>query len=680
MIKVSAVKRILEEVILNEIIKPLESFGFKYLKSQQLFKRSVNHFDQIISFDTPYDPIEYNDQTGEFWLNLDIRILLKSPKLDRWVKKKLKQHARFRHDIELINSFAILHENNFKKEDFYIPNESQNFKNYIFSNLKGADIVGRIALREFIDQLPKKVDMLDRNSSGLTLVAQRQNQTLDYLRLLAFEGELEIVKKHYVRLYDTIKAAIYERVNSDVKAAKIKIKELESLIAEAGLLFDLQLENPFKRTIKPCKIQNLKLRLGNHLGYQEVLRFDISMIDVKSFDINDFGEILILKDDGSIVKIDQSGEVIEIGQLRFNECFENNFDLFRVKWMEEANCFVCNNFIVLASNELIELVLDFDHSRYKNNSIRPNVRSFLYDEKSQQFHLLFSPENKVTYHFIYDENGELLSKNRIERNCIRINLNRKEFVATSNNNSVDVVDFNGNFKQNYKYPDGNDRVTMSPDGKFMLLHFYSPKSQLFLLEEQKKKVLWGHPTYIKRYKDQFYNDINHNFGLNYCTFTPDGKNIIGGADHGKYIRWDTAKFERHELIPSEESMPIFNWFTTIIRNETSTRNYFKPYKANLDGQAFFVNRGYELSKVSFVENGKYMITQVSDCLLVWDAEFENIGHAYGVGEAIFSKEKYLILNKDDKLILFKSVSNFDNDFESSLFKAIEGENSNITYM
>jgi hypothetical protein len=240
------------------------------------------------------------------------------------------------------------------------------------------------------------------------------------------------------------------------------------------------------------------------------------------------------------------------------------------------------------------------------------------------------------------------------------------------------MDFKGNIKGNYKYGNGNDHIELSSDGKLMLLHFYSTKSQLYNLDNKKKQTLWAHPTFLKNYKENFYNDINHNFGLTTCKFTPDGKHIIGGADHGKYVIWDTKKFERKELIPNQASLKIFNWFTTTISNDKSTENYFKPYAVEHEKQNLFINRGYDISNISFIKNGKYIITQVSDCLLVWNSDFENIGHIYGIGRVTFSANNFLIYKDKNELVVHQKVNDFNNDFESSVFKEYEKENSNIT--
>ena len=211
----------------------------------------------------------------------------------------------------------------------------------------------------------------------------------------------------------------------------------------------------------------------------------------------------------------------------------------------------------------------------------------------------------------------------------------------------------------------------------MLLHFYSTKSQLYNLSNKKKHTLWAHPTYLKNYKENYYSDINHNFGLTICEFTPDGKYIIGGADHGKYVVWDTKKFKRKEMIPDQLSFKIFNWYSTSYANGKSKKNFFKPYVIEIENQRLFINRGYDISKITFLENGKYIITQVNDSLLVWDNHFNNVGYVYGIGKVKFSSNNFLVYKSKNELVIHKKVTDFNNDFESSIFKKITKEDSHI---
>lgn len=183
-------------------------------------------------------------------------------------------------------------------------------------------------------------------------------------------------------------------------------------------------------------------------------------------------------------------------------------------------------------------------------------------------------------------------------------------------------------------------------------------------------MIWAHPTYLKGYKELFYNDINHNFGMTKACFTPDGKYIIGGAEHGKYVSWDTEKFNRKEMIPNKEALSIFNWHTTTYSYEDGkgTNNYFHPFTVDHEGQTLFINRGYEISNIFFIDSGKHIVTQHNDSLLTWNNTFENTGFADSIGRATFSSQNYMAVRTETDFTLYKRVDEMDINFPSSVFR------------
>jgi len=235
--------------------------------------------------------------------------------------------------------------------------------------------------------------------------------------------------------------------------------------------------------------------------------------------------------------------------------------------------------------------------------------------------------------------------------------------------SYDVVDFSGEVKANYTTTKGNEKVPISPDGKIVVLYGYTAKSQLYS-SETKKKTIWAHPTFLKGYKENFYNDINQNYGMHSCVFSPDGKYIFGGANHGKYVFWDTSNFQRKELIPSEKYFDIFNFtWITCYKDGTSITHRFEPYVASLGGENFFINRSGDLSRVSFIDGGDIYITHVGKSLLAWDANFNNIGCVKGIGNGVihFSSSNYFAYKTDNNFSIYKRDFNFNESFDSSDF-------------
>ncbi len=677
MIKADSIRKITEEIVLKNLLSKLESIGFKYLKSKRHFKRTAGNFDQIIFFETSFSPLEINENTGDLFLKFHIHAEIKSPKFDKWIMKELKSSYSFCHYVDNILCIELVDSNTLNIDDFLTTTNNRKFKNPTTFSSIGLDNEKRISLLEVGEKLEEIINSFDNLNTAKSLFNSQTDVLQDYLRLLVFESETELAENLYLEVYDQIKNKV-DLTNTDKKEeTKKSIKHLEEWASEIEIFFNLKLENPFKRELYKLENKDEKIKLSPNLGFKEYFRFDTSLLYIKSFDINDIGEVLMVDDEKKLIKINSNGSVKTIGTLKFDDCFSNELSSLKVKWISNSNTFSCENFLLSENEELIELVLDFDKTKFKTNEIPKYIKEVSFDSSKKEYHLLYLLNYKHSYHSVYDESGQLISTYSIDKNILKLNISRQEYIVQSEKNSVDIMDFEGNIKGNFKFGHGNNHIELSSDGKLMLFHSYSTKSQLYNLDNKKKQTLWGHPTFLKNYKEKFYNDINHNFGLITSKFTPDGKHIIGGADHGKYVIWDTNKFERKELIPNKSSQKIFNWFTTTISDDKSTENYFIPYTVEHEKQNLFINRGYDLSNISFIEKGKYIVMQVSDCLLVWNNDFENIGYVYGIGRVTFSANNFLAYKKKNELVVYRKVNEFNNDFESSVFKEYEKENSNI---
>lgn len=677
MIKADSLKKLNEKIVLNGLKEELEPIGFKYLKSKQYFKRTVGNYDQIVSFGTSHSPLEFDKNTDELYLKFYISSYIESPKFDKWVSKTLKSRSFFRHSLENTKCIERVDFNVLEADDFFTPSESRKFKDYVTSLLVGVENENRISLKEYERKLTESIMSFDNLDIAKKLYENKTLAFRDYLRLLVFEGDIEKAKIEYLEKYNHIKSGI-DLTNTDkIEETKKTIQSLEKFAYEIEIFFNTKLENPFERGLKKLESRKEKIKLAPKLGFEEYIRLDCSLLDIESYDINDSGEVLIVTKSKEVNKVNRKDEIEKIGKLEYDDCFSNDFNNSKVRWIENAKTFSCGNYIVNEKNELVKLIFDFDKSNLKTNEVQLYIKDLVFDDKKKEFHFLYLINYKTTYHSIYDKNGKLITTKSFDKNILKLNLLRKEYIAQSEKNSVDIMDFDGNIKENYKYGNGNNHIALSPDGKLMLLHFYSTKSQLYNLDNKKKQTLWAHPTFLKNYKENFYNDINHNFGLTTCKFAPDGNYIIGGADHGKYVVWDTEKFERKELIPNQSSLKIFNWFTTTISEGKSIQNEFTPYSVEHEGHNLFINRGYDISNISFVENGEFIITQVSDCLLAWNKNFENIGSVYGIGRVTFSSNNFLIYNTDKEIIIHQKIDGFKNNFESSVFKKYSKENSNI---
>jgi hypothetical protein len=668
MIRAESLKKLTHEIIIKELEINLVPAGFKYIKGNNSFKRGKGIYDQVLFIGLPHNALEFNSDKEELLLNFSIHAYINIPKLDKWAMEKISHRSHFHHAVQSFEGVVEIDFTKLNKDDFFTPTESRLFKNAVTTALIGPQDKKRRHLNEIKTEIPELLISLEKASDALYLLENRPAAYWNYLLLLVFTQHTDLARQNFENSYHEIIRTVKENLNSNNQNTKQEVQALEDFIADAKTLLNLEFANPYKRDVQVKEKQETKVRLSNSLGYEEVLRLDLSMIDLRSHAINDKGELLFLLDKYRIMKINSDGKVIGTWEFGYPKCFRELYNV-DVKWDNASKSFFVNNMVITEANTILELKIDIDTENEKKGTIYPNVRDLVFDRENGLFLLLFS-FGKNTILTSYNQQGELIYTLKIKGDAAKINLKAKQVFIAGAGNSYDLFTFEGEFVRNLEYNNGNRKIEISPDGNMILLHFYSTKSQLYNIANNSEKVLWAHPTYLKEYKELFYNDINHNFGLTTACFTPDGKYIVGGADHGKYVTWDTEKFNRKELIPNIESMSIFNWFTTTYSYEDgkATNNYFTPYTVEHEGHTLFINRGYDMSNVFFIDSGKHIVTQNGDSLLTWNDAFENTGFVDSIGRVTFSPQNYMATQSDNEFILFRRVNEPDANFQSSQFR------------
>ena len=153
----------------------------------------------------------------------------------------------------------------------------------------------------------------------------------------------------------------------------------------------------------------------------------------------------------------------------------------------------------------------------------------------------------------------------------------------------------------------------------------------------KSHVLWAHPTYLKNYKEVLYSDIHHNFNLSIAKFSPDDKFLVGGGYHGKYVVWKLPKFERVELLPARELLPLLKEAEII----------------SLDGNIFLKNRGYDIRNIQFFNNSDNFITQLGPHNFLWNKEFANTGCLPVQGVVKVLADKFITNMNENVFTIFR---------------------------
>jgi WD40 repeat protein len=165
---------------------------------------------------------------------------------------------------------------------------------------------------------------------------------------------------------------------------------------------------------------------------------------------------------------------------------------------------------------------------------------------------------------------------------------------------------------------------------------YYVKSQLFNLSDFSMKPLWGHTTYERAYKELYYNDVNHNFGINIAAFSPDETYLVAGACHGKYAVWKLPSLERIELIPNSE------YLTKMPNSEVVL----------IGKNRYLKNRNHQMRNIQFWENGKYFSFQINEDTLIFNNQFQHIQTLENSGTVKCFGEFSTSL-KDNKLTIYK---------------------------
>jgi len=590
-------------------------------------------------------------------------------KFDKWVTSQLKTRSNFRHSLVPIHVIVEVNQSILDKDDFYEPTKSQAFKNYVSRSLAGPDNKERIDISKLPTHISDISAELNRLSDIPALFEHRSQAYRDYYRLLAFSGNKEQAKEYYTKSINESKNRIALQLQEEPEEAKKSIQSLERFSEECKILLGLEIKVEFDRSFRKIECKQRRVKLASNLGYEEILSFDTSLLNIESFAVNDEGAVCAVIDRNKIILIQDSGEITEIGTLEYPDSFRTDVRGFQVRWDIEADSFLINNYI-LKRTDLVELPIQGIGKKVKVHSLYPFVSDLVFDKTEKLYYALFTTDRTKSYLSVYTENGDLSYTSEIEGNCRKINLKRKEILRLNKDNSYESLDFKGNPINRYPFGNGNDRIALSNEGNEIVLHFYSTKSQFYNLEKNKKQTLWAHPTFVKGYKQKFYANINHNFGMITCKFSPNNKILVGGADHGKYVLWDGSGNNRKELIPSEESRIIFNYFQTKFKDGQTIKEYFVPYVESIDSKEFFINRGYSTNQIVFIDDNVFL-TKVKDAILTWDYEGNSIGYVYGLERCVFSETNYMALHQDNQLSILRRKSEFDENFKSSIFKEIE---------
>ncbi len=655
MIRASTIKSLLTKKIIDDLSPKLSPYSFKYVKAKKSFVRTKDQFEQSIYIVTPFNPIRYDNEAEIIRLHVDISAIIQIPAFEKW-SKKLGMNLRFRHQVLVKNVYFTIAPEDFQDSDFYTPTKSQLFKNKMTAAIAGPD-KERISAEQNLDgTFLELVQNLDLFSDVDTLFKNRPVPlSYQHIDLLAFAGPKDLAIEYYQKFYDFHIEEVEKNKEYPSKFMDY-VERLDGFIHKAKKVMNLDFPNPYKKEIAPKALEQTTIPIIDDCVFEEVLRLDTSTTMVQNRLINSKGDLVIFYKN-NIHLFNHKGELIykkEVPAKNGRAAF--SWETFS-GLIPATDQFFITNYIIQADHSFIELEFQLDAAALKKKQSNYHVVDLAFSKEKSRYYLLCQKNKKTTVLWSYHLDGNFDTSLEFSGVAKKIILN-KEWVVTSERDKKNFIwDFDGKLIAEHPYGNGNDKLAISPSLQYFICHSYSTKSQFYDLIKNKKKVLWAHPTFISGYKEQFYNDINHNFGLNKAVFSPDESYIIGGADHGKYVAWELPKLNRIELIPDPSILDKFSKTRTNYQNGQKFEETFTPSIETLNEESFLKNRGNEMGEVFFLNDGDSFVIQINQSLLVWNRQFKNIGFIENVGYLKMHHPKYLTVLGKEELIVYKKRGN-----------------------
>jgi len=635
MIKKSAVDEILFGKVAAMIGQKLGEVGFKFQKSKKQFLRQHNDFEHIIRISAGSGALYYDEAAEEIYLTFFLLPGLSHPAYEKWFGQyKYGLDTLYEHPAIYLK--ARLNFDDFDKDSFYTPTASEQFKNYVARTLSGPLETDKyILLPEFLEgQLPALLhDLADK--SDVQKIFDARPYPLAHTFLLVFAGMKDLADRQLDLTYEAYTKAITEQLKVSHQEAARELESFDHFINCAQQLAQRTFSNPFVRGVKRLASQDEQLKLSEQTTFVEALRLDVSEFQVRSYSVNKKGEVIILTDDYRLLKFASEGELLLDVKLQPQEGFGDFFQL-EVKWLEETDAFVVNNFIVTQDNQLITLALPAEKKKGKRLP-SPHFDDLAYFAREDKY-LAIHNGNLLTY----SRNGVLEKK---EPTTARRIISGRQWLLSRNDDKVNVItDFQGQPVGEFEYAHGNRECTFSEDFQYLTCYGYSTKSQFYDLKTDKKAALWAHTTFVKDYKEVLYNDIENNFGMEIASFSPDNRYLVGAAYHGKYVAWTLPKLDRTELIPPPETFELLAKRQTIYSPQGSQERVLLPSVVELEGNTFFKNRGNIPVSIFFIDNGDAFCMSVpaSNLLLVWDRNFKTAGYLKLDGPVHLHAGQYIV--------------------------------------
>lgn len=658
-VKANKAQELIYENVATKLDAVFSKEGFKYQKSKKRFLRQSGKLDQVISLYPERPAIYYDDDASQVFVCFQLTANIEMPAFDKWYKSLSDQPSQFMHRVK--NGWLRLRMNvsfdEFTGDDFYTPTDSQRFKGLVSSTLAAGKLTESESMdleAAFAGSIPDLLQGFDISTDILKIFEAREYPySLPYILLLHYNGYTADAKEHIEKSYqfqlNQVKEKLQQNADDNVKNYLRYFAGFIDIIRKAGIT---EYPNPFEATVKPVENRQSHLPFAPGLNFKEKLRLDIDQLDIQQHELNSKGEILLLYNNNHVLKLSPDGSLVLVDFVIPSPKGFGQLNWTKTGLLKGSLDFFANNYIIREDNTVLELPLPLNTTKKSKHPQNFHISNLVYYGRKEKYYLLYE-DLFITY-----------NKTGIQESAIKINRTsnggiypEKEWLILQyGKNGYGIFNFDGSLISEHEVSGGNHEFALSPGYEYLAFFFYSTKSQLYNLSNGKKHTLWAHPTFVKDYVETMYHDISHNFGMTRAEFSPDSSYIVGGAYHGKYVAWNLPKAERVELIPDPafiqllqpESNRIFlNMDGTVAPHEE-----VRPGIVELEGQRFFVNRGNDFTKIIFIDNGNFFLTELGNAnyVLTWNRQFKNIGYLKPEGRINFHETVLSVKNSKEIII------------------------------
>jgi hypothetical protein len=632
--------------IIEKKIKPvLTGYGFKHLPAKSRFEKGDKDFIRVISL--AKGSLTFSEEEGQLYFTLHLYISIEHKLYEKWYEKEFKTKARLVHPIRAVSLIASIDFDLLSKDDFYEPSKAVAFKRQVAASLakhmSQPDLLSLDAvLIDFKNYILPLEDLCDYRK----LFAARPHPLQPvYVNLLLyykdFDTAREVYKKNFETLCEEFEKAKAEN-SSHVSSFTDYFKEYKD-IGERYL--NIQFQIPAQPRFQ-SKQSNRTLNLNpTGLEYKEQFTLDKPFRKIITYAVNPFSGRVMVGHEGQVVTVwSATGDLL----LQFDLIYPEGYDIMReypVGYLPDADVFYANNYIITEDLKVCALEIPLTKAKNDKYKIHPRLEvPIAFCSETSQYIMLFS-HLKKNFVLLYDTGFKLIKQFETEFRPLDILPKRKWIATYEYMKKIVLQDFVGNIvaeleSNNASLGLGNVNYhDISRNENYLFSFFYNVKSALFSLGDFSKSTLWGHTTFEKDYKELYYNDINHNFGVAPARFAPDETYVVSGADHGKYVAWKLPSAERIELIPNAD---FLKKLPDALVYKIGNRTYLK-------------NRGNGIRDIRFFKAGAFFTTLINDDILVWDRDFVHHFTIENIGKIIPFTDEYLLIYKDNALSLFRNI-------------------------